>query len=150
MATLTTESDKAIDQLNSLLRGEISSVETYRQALDKAGDLADSIKTMLRALSQDHAENAQRLRQEILWLGGDADDSAGIWGAWAKTLEGLAALFGDNASLKVLKEGEEHGLKDYEEALDDLPSSTRTMVLATMIPAQRRHIRTLDDLLSAI
>jgi len=29
------ETDKSVDALNELLRGEISAVETYRQAIDK-------------------------------------------------------------------------------------------------------------------
>ena len=34
----TASVDKYVDQLNSLLRGEISAVETYKQAIEKVDD----------------------------------------------------------------------------------------------------------------
>jgi hypothetical protein len=36
MATVSV--DGCVDQLNSILRGEISAVETYNQAIQKVGD----------------------------------------------------------------------------------------------------------------
>ncbi len=55
---------------------------------------------------------------------------------------------GDAAALKALKEGEEHGLKDYESALDKVDAMTRQIIAADLIPAQRRHIQQLDSLLA--
>ena len=86
----------------------------------------------------------QALRSRIRELGGEASDSSGAWGAWAKIVEGTANLFGDQASLKALKEGEEHGLKDYQEALDDVDSASASFIESELIPAQQRHIMQLD------
>src|SRR5436309_1014334 len=82
----TASVDKCVDQLNSLLRGEISAVETYDQAIRKVDDEHVSDATALRAIAQEHGENAQSLRDAIRELGGEADDSSGTWGAWAKTV----------------------------------------------------------------
>jgi uncharacterized protein (TIGR02284 family) len=146
----TTATSRAVDQINSLLRGEISAVETYNLAIEKVGEDHVSDATLLRAIAQEHGEHAQRLREEIRRLGGEADDSSGAWGAYAKAIEATAKLFGDASALKALKEGEEHGLKDYREALDDLDESTRRLVAEVLIPAQQRHITTLDAMMTRI
>ena len=148
MATVST--DQCIDQLNSLLRGEISAVETYKQAIEKVGDEHASDATALRAIAQEHGEDAQKLRESIEELGGQADDSSGPWGTWAKTVQGVAKLFGDASALKSLKEGEEHGLKDYQEAVDDVDEASRTLIVSRFIPNQKRHIATLDGMIEKI
>ena len=142
--------DKTVDQLNSLLRGEISAVETYTQAIEKIQDEHSSDATALRAIAQEHGEHAQALRDEILRMGGEADDSSGPWGAWAKAVQAGAKLFGDVSALKSLKEGEEHGLKDYEEALDDVDEKTRGLIMTKFVPAQQRHIATLEGMMRKI
>ena len=142
--------DKCIDQLNSLLRGEISAVETYQLAIEKVDDEHASDATALRAIAQEHGEDAQALRYAIGKLGGDADDSSGPWGVWAKTVQGVAKLFGDASALKALKEGEEHGLKDYEEAVDDVDEASRKLIVSRLIPNQKRHISTLDGMIAKI
>src|SRR5678815_2475126 len=146
MATVSV--DKSVDQLNSLLRGEISAVETYQQAIEKVGDEHASDAAALRAIAQEHGEDARALREAIEQLGGEADDSSGAWGAWAKTVQGVAKLFGDASALKALKEGEEHGLKDYREALDDVDEASRTLIISRLIPNQQRHIATLEGMIA--
>lgn len=148
METITV--DRCLDQLNSLLRGEISAVETYKQAIEKVDDEHASDATVLRGIAQEHGEAAQALRDEINRLGGEADDSSGAWGVWAKTIEGTAKLFGDASALKALKEGEEHGLKDYREALADLDEPSRNLVSTLLIPNQVRHIGGLDGMIAKI
>ena len=147
----TGDTGEAVRQLNSLLRGEISAAETYRMALDKIqeGENAPNA-SLLRDMQEDHGRAAQHLRERIQALGGEASDSSGAWGAWAQTVQGTANLFGDATALKSLKEGEEHGLKDYQEALDDLDPATASLVHTQFIPAQHRHINLLDQLISSV
>ena len=136
-----------VDQLNSLLRGEISAAETYRIAIEKAEAGRATELASLREISREHGEHAQKLRDEIHRLGGSADDSSGAWGAWAKTVAGVSSLFGDDSALKALKEGEEHGLKDYQDAVDDVDAACRELIVGTMIPAQQKHIDILDAMI---
>jgi len=143
------EGGEAVRQLNSLLRGEISAAETYRMAIDKVADSDDTANAgLLREIQEEHGRAAQGIRDRIRELGGEASDSSGAWGAWAKTVQGTMNLFGDAAALKSLKEGEEHGLKDYQEAMDDVDPSSAQLIQNQLIPAQQRHINLLDQLIN--
>src|SRR5438445_8219024 len=101
--------------LNSLLYGELAATETYQQALAKLGEgpgVAD-----LRRIHAEHRTAANRLRQHIHTHGGKPDQDSGVWGTFAKAIEGAATLLGNSAALRALKEGEERGIKDYEAAM---------------------------------
>ncbi|MGH7214267.1 MAG: DUF2383 domain-containing protein [Tepidisphaeraceae bacterium] len=146
--------DEALRQLNSFLRGEISAAETYRMAIDKVADSEAASQQaanlgLLREIQEEHGRAAQAIRDRIRELGGEASDSSGAWGAWAKFTQGTANLFGDSSALKALKEGEEHGLKDYSDGLDDIDITSAELVQNQLIPAQQRHINLLDQLIGA-
>jgi uncharacterized protein (TIGR02284 family) len=141
-----------VSHLNSLLRGEISAAETYKQAIDKvnSSDAAVVDAGTLREIQEEHGRAAQGIRQRIRELGGEASDSSGAWGVWASAVEGTMSLFGgDKGALKALKEGEEHGLKDYQEAVDDVDGTSAQMISNQFIPAQQRHINLLDQLINS-
>ena len=146
--------EEAVRQLNSFVRGEISAAETYRMAIDKVADSEAASATanlgLLREIQEEHGRAAQALRDRIRELGGEPSDSSGAWGAWAKFTQGTANLFGDASSLKSLKEGEEHGLKDYQEGVDDIDMISAELVNNQLIPAQQRHINLLDQLISSV
>lgn len=149
MTTATTSAEKAIDQLNSMLRGEISAVETYTQAArrfehERAGDAA-----LLREIELEHGRNAQLIREEVKRLGGEPDNASGAWGVWAKSIEAIATLLGEAVTLKALKEGEEHGLRDYKDALEKMDGPPKELLVRRLIPAQGRHIQLLEELIAA-
>jgi hypothetical protein len=146
MPTTTTVTTTAVETLNGLLRGEMSAIETYRLGLEKVGDEPGAQE--LHGILRDHRDAADRLWHHIERHEGRPAESAGAWGGWAKLVQGTANLFGDAATLKALKEGEEHGLKDYEEALRDqtLPADSLELVRELMA-RQRQHIATLDRLI---
>ena len=142
----------AVRQLNSLLRGEISAAETYRMAIDKVVNSSQNAADvgLLQQIQEEHGRAAQGIRDRILELGGEASDSSGAWGAWAKTVQGTMNLFGDASSLKALKEGEEHGLKDYQTVLGDVDPTSAQLIQNQLIPAQQRHINLLDQLINSV
>jgi uncharacterized protein (TIGR02284 family) len=144
------DTGEGVRQLNSLLRGEISAAETYRMAIDKVADTSAPNAGLLREIQEEHGRAAQGIRDRIRELGGEPSDSSGAWGAWAKTVQGTMNLFGDASALKSLKEGEEHGLKDYQEALDDVDPASAQLIQNQLIPAQQRHINLLDQLVSSV
>jgi len=137
------------DTLNSLLRGELAATETYQQALAKVGDEAGANE--LRRIHAEHRDAANTLRQHVHQHGGQPDHGSGAWGAFAKTIEGAAKLFGNTAALKALKEGEETGIRDYEKALQDqnLPADCKTLIQTKLLPQTRAHIPVLDHLMQA-
>jgi uncharacterized protein (TIGR02284 family) len=139
-----------ISTLNSLLRGELSAIETYEQALAKLG--ASMGAGELRQIQSEHREAAAALRAQIQEHGGQPDQGSGAWGAFARTVEGTAKLFGAHAALKALKEGEEHGIKQYEAALRDqnFPRAFETEVAGRLLPRARAHLAALDRMIAGL
>lgn len=145
----STHTDHCIDICNKLYRGEISAIETYTQAIDKFKDEAEH--STLADLRREHIFSADRLRHSVRDMGGEPTTDSGAWGAWARIVEGTAKLMGDSPALKALLEGEEHGQKEYEEALDDdgvLPGC-KEMIRNELLPRQVRHIAVLRGLMRA-
>jgi len=125
-----------VEQLNSFLRGEIAAVETYRQAIDKVTDA--SVRLQLEHCRRSHQQRADLLKDRILRVGGAPADGSGVWGAFAKLVEGGAMVFGDKAAIDVLEQGEDHGLKDYRSHLDGLESDERFFVEQELLPGQEQ------------
>lgn len=142
-----------IQSINSLLQNELSAMETYRQTLNKfRKQTALGEMNFLMSSFEDHKAAACSLRGKIQHLGGTSAQDSGAWGTWAKIVMAGANCLGKQAALKVLREGELTGLEDYEKALLDheLPSDIRSLIENKLLPAQQRHMRTLDQLLNAV
>lgn len=136
-----------IKQMNSFLRGEISAMETYTHALkniDK-GEHPQAARVLSDNLAS-HETRVRELRSEITRLGGDPAKGSGAWGAFAKAVEGGAAVFGDSAAVSALEEGEDHGLKDYRGDLEDLSPAARQFVAAKLLPEQTKTHRAASTL----
>lgn len=150
----TGDTGESVRQLNSFLRGEISAAETYRMAVDKLDQSDKSVAMsgvgLLRGIQEEHDRAAATLRERIHELGGEPSDSSGAWGAWAATVQGTMNLLGDTSALKGLKEGEEHGLKDYQAGIDDIDPASAQLIQNQLIPAQQRHIGLLDQLMNTV
>jgi uncharacterized protein (TIGR02284 family) len=136
--------------LNSLLRGEISAIETYQQALAKLGETNCTCE--MRRLHDEHIDAANMLRQHIHQHGGKPVKGSGVWGAFAKAVAGTAKLFGNTAALKALKEGEQQGVFEYEQALrgDGLPSDCRDLIETKLLPRTMAHVPVLDHLMTIV
>ncbi len=136
-----------VARLNSLLRGELSAAETYGNVLDRAtADLAEP----LRGMQAEHARSVGLIRGRIADLGGTPADSSGLWGVWASTVQGALSLFGGEAGgLRALREGEDHGLRDYESALNEVDPVTAQLIQDRLMPSQQRHLSDLDELLAS-
>ena len=146
MATITQNREEhVIDALNELLRGEISAVETYDQALQRMDDDV-ALRADLVTCRSSHAQRVERLRSTITQLGGRPSEGSGAWGAFAKFLEGTAQALGAKAAITMLEEGEDHGLQEYRENLKKLDGDTRMLVASELLPAQQQT----HDTVSAI
>ena len=140
-----------IDTLNKFLKDELSATETYQQALDKFRDNADLGESeSLLPIHEAHQKAVSSIQALIQGLGGTPSEDSGTWGTWAKIVQGGANMMGTKAALKALQSGEKSGAEDYEQALQetDLPSDTRSLIETMLLPAQRAHIVTLEQLLS--
>ena len=146
---MATTTESVVHILNKLLRGEFAATETYQQALAKVGN--ESGAEALRQIHHEHRQAANTLRQHVHQHGGKPDQGSGAWGVWAKTVEGAAKIFGNASAVKALKEGEEHGIKDYEDALNDpnLPADCKDLIRNRLLPQTRSHVPVLDRFLAA-
>lgn len=136
--------EKTTGTLNGFLRGEMSAVEAYRQALEKVGDA--SVRLQLQESARSHEDRAARLRNRIAQLGGKPSDTSGAWGSFARLVEGGAKVFGVKAVLAALEEGEDHGIRLYRDELDDLDPAERSFVMNDLLPEQQRT----HDLMSGL
>lgn len=138
--------DTTPDTLKSLLRGEMSAVETYERALSKVNGAPDGAR--LRQIFADHSQAVGLLRDLLLRYPGQMPTSSGAWGTFAGAVQATANLLGDAAALKALKEGEEHGIRSYESAIndpevaEDVKETSRDLLLRC-----QRHIPVLDALI---
>jgi uncharacterized protein (TIGR02284 family) len=137
-----------VDTLNSFLRGEISAVETYRQALEKLTD--SRARSELEECARSHEQRVEKLRAQVIRLGGQPEKTSGAWGGFAKLVEGGAKLFGEKAAIAALEEGEDRGLRLYKDDIDKLDPTTRVLVEKDVLPAQVRTHRSLSDLKHAM
>jgi demethoxyubiquinone hydroxylase (CLK1/Coq7/Cat5 family) len=137
--------NETVDLMNSFLRGEISAVETYRQALDKI-DNPGATRSLLQQCMQSHQQRVDTLRTQVQRLGGSPAQGSGPWGAFAKLVEGGAKLFGEKAAIAALEEGEDHGRDDYRRDVAKLAGEARTFVTTNIMPEQERTHRALSDL----
>lgn len=126
----------AVDTLNAFLRGEISAVETYGQAIDKLKTSPSRIQ--LEQCRRSHEERVNRLRQEVIRLGGEPAEGSGTWGAFARLVEGGAKKLGEKAAIAALEEGEDRGLELYRSDLAKLDPASRSVVESEVLPAQER------------
>jgi len=122
--------------LNVFLKNELSAVETYSQCIKKLDD--ENIASGLADLQSSHQRRVQLLRQKIAELGGTAEDSSGMWGSFAKMVEGGAGMFGDRSAIAALEEGEDRGRDNYIDKSDDLSPEVQRFVNAELLPEQRR------------
>ena len=133
-----------VETLNELLRGEISAVETYRQALEKLSGSPN--RAELEECRRSHEMRVQKLREQVVRMGGNPDETSGAWGTFAKLFEGGAKAFGEKAAIAALEEGEDHGLRLYKGDIDKLDPASRALVEQDMLPAQERTHRSLSTL----
>ena len=110
-------SEHITNKLNGLLRGEISALETYRQALTKISD--SEIRRELEKAEVSHFDRVLALNSMVRKFGGEPVTNSGLWGVFAKAAEGSASVLGDRAAISILEEGEDKGLQDYRSLLED-------------------------------
>ncbi len=139
-----------IDALNSLLRGELSAVETYTQALEKFD--APLVVSELKTLRGEHTRAARALSEHVSRFGGAPSEGSGAWGAFTAAVNGVAKVIGPSTVLAALREGEEIGIGQYESALgnEDLHPDCHQMVKTELLPACRAHAEKLDALIAGL
>ncbi len=145
----TTTHDHCIKICNSLLRGELSAVETYDQAINKYTDTKASDE--LLRIRTEHAESVTLLTENVRSMGGEPDHSSGAWGLFATAVQGTADLFGKESALESLKKGEAFGRQSYLDALldNEVMPECKTLIRDELLPPVNDHLAALERLLPA-
>jgi len=135
-----------VDSLNSLLRGEISAVETYEQAIPKFE--SGSVALELRRIRDEHQQTVNMLTAKVRSAGGEPSKGSGPWGVFATAVTGTAKVLGQSAVLAALKQGEEHGINSYKKSLEDVhvTAGARTLISSDLLPRCNQHLAALDRL----
>jgi len=140
-----TATDSTIDTCNALLRGEISAVETYTQAIQKFD--ATSTDMALERIRADHDDSAAELSKFVSACGCESSTGSGVWGGFVAAIEGAATLIGESPALSILQTGEKHGITEYENALDnpDVSSEAKQLIRAKLLPVLSNHLLELQQ-----
>jgi len=147
MISMSAEPERVVRILNSLLRSEISATESYTQAIPR---FASDVE-VLREIAREHGQAVTELRAAIQSVGGTPDQSSGVFPALLpRVVNGPAQVFGEAAALKVLKDVEERGLDEYQDAIQRLNGSGSSWISDTQIPAQIKHISSIDSLIARL
>jgi len=145
---MTNDSSKTFDTLNEFLRGEISAVETYRQAIEKLSGSPN--RSLLEECRRSHEQRVAKLKDHVRRLGGEPSQGSGAWGAFAKLVEGGAKVLGEATAIAALEEGEDHGLKLYRGDLSKLDAASRELVQSDLLVAQEQTHRSMSTLKKTI
>ena len=141
-----TANEDCIKSCNSLLRGELSAVETYSKAIEKYP--ATPVTPELTRIQTEHREAANKLAANIREMGGVPDTDSGAWGVFANSVQGAANLFGTDSAIESLQRGEEHGRNEYRDALEneDVMDSCKRLIRNELLPKVDNHIKILERL----
>jgi len=134
---------------NKILRGELAAVEAYNQVIESFFSEPGAPIATLRQLRDEHQSSCESLRRLVENIGEEPAEESGTWGATVAALVNVRSLFGKDQALRVLKTGEEHGLKQYREMLEyELNDRERIIIRDVLLPRQVRHIAQLEALLA--
>jgi len=145
-----TVSETDLDALNALLRGEIAAVETYTQAIRKFEN--EQVIAELQAVRDEHSRAVRILRDQIAWFGGTPAHHSGVWGTVAAVVTGTAKVLGPATVLAALRQGEEHGLAKYDDALanENVHPDSLLVIRTELLPACAVHVSRLDALIDVV
>ncbi len=135
-----TADELTLDTCQTLLRGEMSAVESYGQVITKFDP--SGVDATLDRMRSAHENNTFELHQFILESGSKPTASSGVWGGFINALEATAVLLGESPALKILQTGESLAISQYENALahEEVSTSAKTLIRQTLLPALTGHL----------
>lgn len=151
MSTHNERMEEQIEELNEILAKCYDAEKGYKEAADKVED--PKLKSLFREYAQQRYDFGHQIKNEIRSLGGEVDKgdtlAAKAHRVW---MDIRSALSGDDESA-VLKEairGENNALENYNDAIEDMPTTSSAYRL---LVDQRNQVRTalnrLEQLLPA-
>jgi rubrerythrin len=143
VSAFSAEGDMKPTQMDDLIRGEMSAVKVYDQVLEKVKDPKEASR--LNAIRKDHVNAVATLKRFASADVKEDTQTVGPWGTFTEAWTGAAKLMGNTAALKALTQGEEHGISEYKEALEDknVSADVKKMIKSSLLPKTEEHIKSL-------
>ncbi len=153
MATTKEQVAMTNDEVISLLNGLIEVCKDGQEGFKSAAEgIEDSeMKTLFYEYSQQRAQFAGDLQNEVLRLGGDPEKSGSVAGSMHRGWIDLkSAILGKDvkAILNECERGEDSAVSNFKEALDNnIPANVANLILRQSFAIQQAHerIRNLRD-----
>jgi len=138
--------DHCIQICNSLLRGELSAVEAYDQAIENHS--GSPAATELRRIRSEHSLSVSLLAANVRDMGGMPEKDSGAWGNLVHAIQSSANLFGINSAIESLQTHEGLGRDDYKAALldNEVMVECKEMIRERLLPPVLNHIAVLERL----
>src|SRR5437764_3854488 len=150
---MATDNDKVISTLNNLIETGKDGEQGFRTAAD--GVKKSDLKTLFLTYSQQRAQFAGELQNEVLRLGGDPEKTGSVAATLHRGwLDIKSAVTGEDegAIIRECERGEDSAVRNYEDALkEDLPANIRSIIEQqfTQIKEAHARLRALDKAESA-
>ena len=135
------------EDIDEILRGEISAAEAYNQVIGKVK--TDPEVKRLKEFNADHRDAVLYWRKQARLNGDIPEAESSIWGTAVEAFVGTSKLLGQKSALKALKTGEEHGRTNYQKMLksNELSPDQKNKIREVFIPKQNNHIESLSFLI---
>ena len=146
---MTTQVEHAA-ALNSLLRGELSAIESYEYALNRFE--GESQEFALHRIAKNHRHAAAALRWQVLAQGGEPTRESRPWEYFNSIKPGTPASERFRDVLVALRRGEEYAMEAVKEtANSELPSEDCfRMLVDQLLPQTRAHLSALEHLTRSV
>jgi uncharacterized protein (TIGR02284 family) len=143
------DNDKVISRLNNLIETCKDGQDGFRTAAE--GVARPDLKTLFNTFSQQRAQFAAELQNEVRRLGGDPEKTGSVAASLHRGwIDIKSAVTGkdDNAVISECERGEDSAVRNYEEALNDesLPGNLRDVIRRQFAAVKEAHdrVRTLE------
>ncbi|WP_206245768.1 PA2169 family four-helix-bundle protein [Novosphingobium terrae] len=126
-----TEASHDISVLNGLIAATLDSVDGYTEAATETQN--GSFATLFNGLASERRQLVARLQQEVVALGGEAEEDGTILASAHRVFLNLKAVVtghDDKAIINEVEAGEDHIKAKFEDALsdDELSASVVTLI----------------------
>lgn len=135
---------RKVEALNQIVRGEVSAIEAYEQVLEKIKSSPE--RDRLREFLTTHLKNREYWERQVQMEAIVPDTQSGPWGFVVQAFVGAAKLFGNTSTLMALKQGEEYGLKEYRQLLEnpEIDAEDKRYISRVIIPSLEVHLTSID------
>jgi uncharacterized protein (TIGR02284 family) len=137
------DNDNAISTLNNLIETCKDGQEGFKQASE--GVKNSDLKTLFLTYSQQRAQFAGELQNEVLRLGGDPEKTSSTVGAlhrgWINIKSAITGA-DEGAIISECERGEDSAVSNYQDAIKgELPGDLRTIVERQFAEVKAAHDR---------